>query len=226
MAIKHIDTYSKNWAVAVVGVVSFGYLIFIFPFHIGLAGFSFAYRDMIFNGLRQKDIPLTLFLWSTLVFVIALISYSVSKQRRNIKAFTSFFRESELCDPSQQNIGRDRTGWGFLGLDTKKGTLLYINHPDTTIFNFFFPRDVRVMGFGMYDWKSIEVEGNTLRIFTGNPELPSVAIVTSNASQLLEKINAMRNQNWSYEYNIPGCVEIQAEKIAERNGINLVLPPK
>ncbi|MCS2151264.1 plasmid IncI1-type surface exclusion protein ExcA [Scandinavium goeteborgense] len=226
MTVKYIDTYSKNWPVAAAGVLSFGYLIFILPIHIGWAGFNFAYRDIIFNGLRQKDIPLTLFLWGSLAVTLALTIYSIRKQRSNIKAFTSFFRESELCAPSPQNIAMNRTGWGYLGLDTRKGTLLYINHPDTTIFNFFFPRDVRVMGFGMYDWKSIEVEGNKLTIYTGNPELPTVAITTSKAGEMLEKINAMRNQNWSYEYNIPGCVELQAQNIAERNGINLVLPPK
>lgn len=225
MTVKYIDTYSKNWSVAVTGVLSFAYCIFILPFHIPLAIYStINYQDMM--GTRFLSDKIITLLSLSVPIALLLIGYSIRRQRKNIKAFTSFFRESELCDPSPQNIARDRTGWGFLGLDTKKGTLLYINHPDTTIFNFFFPRDVRVMGFGMYDWKSIEVEGNTLRIFTGNPELPSVAIVTSKASQFLEKINAMRNQNWNYEYNIPGCVEIQAEKIAERNGINLVLPPK
>ncbi|UJT80899.1 plasmid IncI1-type surface exclusion protein ExcA (plasmid) [Edwardsiella piscicida] len=226
MTIKHIDTYSKNWPVAVVGVVSFGYLLFVFPFHLGLAGWFYAMKDNPRYGIRPQDIPLASFLWISLAIVIGLVTYSIIKQRKNIKAFSEFFRESELCAPSPQNIARDRTGWGYLGIDTKKGTLLYINHPDTTIFNFFFPRDVRVMGFGMYDWKSIEVEGKKLTIYTSNPELPSVSINTGKAEQLLEKINAMRSQSWIYEYSIPGCVENQAPKIAERNGINLVLPPK
>jgi hypothetical protein len=226
MTVKHIDTYGKNWSVASVGVLSFGYLIFVLPFHLGLAGWFYAMKDNARYGIRPQDQPLVFFIWASLAIAFVLVAYSISKQRKNIKAFISFFRESELCAPSPQNIAMNRTGWGYLGLDTRKGTLLYINHPDTTIFNFFFPRDVRVMGFGMYDWKSIEVEGNKLTIYTGNPELPTVAITTGKAGEMLEKINAMRNQNWSYEYNIPGCVELQAQNIAERNGINLVLPPK
>ncbi|MFN3071960.1 hypothetical protein ACKWMY_28175, partial [Serratia sp. J2] len=63
-------------------------------------------------------------------------------------------------------------------------TLLYINHPDTTIFNFFAPKDVRVMGFGMNDWKSVEVEGKQLTIYTGITELPSVSISTGKASRI------------------------------------------
>lgn len=225
MTVKHIDTYGKNWKVAFVGVISFGYCIFLLPLHVPMAIFTaFNYHDLM-NSRFLSDKLITILFLSAPIPIVEII-YSIRKQRKNIRAFTSFFRESELCAPSPQNIAMNRTGYSYLGLDTKKGTLLYINHPETTIFNFFFPRDVRVMGFGMYDWKSIEVEGNTLRIFTGNPELPSVSIVTSKASQLLEKINVMRNQNWSYEYNIPGCVEIQAQKIAEKNGINLVLPPK
>ncbi|WP_275092428.1 hypothetical protein [Mixta mediterraneensis] len=43
---------------------------------------------------------------------------------------------------------------------------------------------------------------------------------------MYEKIYAMRNQNWTYENNVPGYVEHQAQRIAEKNGINLVLPPK
>lgn len=225
MTVKHIDTYSKNWPVAAVGVVSFGYLLFVFPFHLGLAGWFYAVKDDSRYGIRPQDVPFASFLWISLAIVIGLVAYSIIKQRKNIKAFSTFFRESELCTPSPQNIARDRTGWGYLGLDTKNGTLLYINHPDTTIFNFFFPKDVRVMGFGMYDWKSIEVEGNTLRIYTGNPELPSIAIVTGKASQLYEKINAMRNQTWTYENNVPGYVEHQAKRIADAKGLNLILPP-
>jgi len=225
MTVKHIDTYSKNWPVATAGMLSFAYCIFILPFHIPLAIYStINYQDLMSTNFLSDKI-ITLLSLSVPVAVFAII-YSIWKQRRNIKAFTSFFQESELCAPSPQNIAMNRTGWGYLGVDTKKGTLLYINHPNTTIFNFFFPRDVRVMGFGMYDWKSIEVEGNKLTIYTGNPELPSVSITTGKAGQMLEKINAMRNQNWNYEYNIPGCVEDQAPKIAERNGLNLVLPPK
>lgn len=103
--------------------------------------------------------------------------------------------------------------------------MLYINHPDTTIFNFFVPKDVRVMGFGMHDWKSIEVEGKTLTIYTGKPELPSISISTGKASELYEKINAMRNQDWTYENNVPGYVEHQAKRIADEHGLNLILPP-
>ena len=76
------------------------------------------------------------------------------------------------------------------------------------------------------DWKSVEVEGNTLRIYTGIPELPRIAIAHGNAAQMYEKINAMRHQNWTYEKNIPGYVEYQATRIAEAHKLNLVLPPK
>lgn len=225
MTVKHIDTFSKNWSVAIAGVLSFGYFIFLLPFHIILAGFMFLDRDNTFHGHRQQDIPFTIFIWMSLALTICIIIYNIYKQRKNLKAFTSHFKEFEMNNPHPQNIVKNRTGWGLLSLDTQKGTLLYINHPDTTIFNFFFPRDVRVMGFGMYDYKSIELEGNTLRIYTGNPELPYVAIASGKAPQLYEKINAMRGKPWKYENNIPGYVEHNAIRIAEKQGLNLILPP-
>lgn len=224
MTVKHIDTYSKNWPVASAGVLSFAYCIFALPFHIPLAIYAiFNFQELI-NSRFLEDRILTILAPSIFLTLFVMV-YSIQKQRNNIKAFTSFFKESGLNDPQPHNTAMNLTGWGYLALDTKNGTLLYINHPDTTIFNFFFPKDVRVMGFGMYDWKSIEVEGNTLKIYTGIPELPSVAIATGKASQLYEKINAMRNQTWTYEYNIPGCVEHQAKRIAEEQGLNLIMPP-
>ncbi|EEP98792.1 hypothetical protein yruck0001_7990 [Yersinia ruckeri ATCC 29473] len=176
-------------------------------------------------GIRQQDIPLVWFIWASLLVVISLTTYAIYRQNKNIKAFTSYFSEKHFNEASPSNTAKSWTGLSYLALDTKNGTLLYINHPDTTIFNFFSPKDVRVMGFGMYDWKSIEVEGNTLKIYTGIPELPSVAISTGKASQLYEKINAMRNQTWTYENNVPGYVEHQAKRIADEQGLNLILPP-
>jgi hypothetical protein len=223
MTVKHIDTYSKNWPVAVVGTLSGMYLIFGLPIHIALASVIYPYAK--FYGFRQADITLSAFIWISLALVITIISIAIFKQRKNINAFTSYFKESETSVPLPSNIAKSWTGLSYLGLDTKNGTLLYINHPDTTIFNFFFPKDVRVMGFGMYDWKSLEVEGNRLTIYTGKPELPAVSITTGKASQLYEKINAMRNQTWTYENNVPGYVEHQAKRIADAKGLNLILPP-
>jgi hypothetical protein len=225
MTVKYTDTYSKKWSVALAGTLSGMYLFFILPFHFIFASWLYVYRNDVDYGIRQQDIPLVWFIWASLLVVISLTTYAIYRQNKNIKSFTSYFERSETNVPLPSNIAKAWTGLSYLALDTRRGTLLYINHPDTTIFNFFFPKDIRVMGFGMYDWKSIEVEGNTLRIYTGIPELPSVAISTAKASQLYEKINAMRNQTWTYENNIPGYVEHQAKRIADEQGLNLILPP-
>lgn len=226
MTVKYLDTYSRKNSVALVCILSGMYLFFAFPFHLIFASWLFALRNDASYGLRQQDIPMALLIWSSLLIAISLTIYSVYRQNKNIKIFTNYFKEMEFNNPIKSNIVKSWTGLAYLALDTKNGTILYINHPDTTIFNFFVPKDVRVMGFGMYDWKSVEVEGNTLRIYTGMPELPIVSISTGKANELFEKINAMRSKNWSYDFNIPGYVEHQATKLAEENGLNLVLPPQ
>ncbi|EME5107785.1 plasmid IncI1-type surface exclusion protein ExcA [Salmonella enterica] len=226
MSIKYYDTYSKNWPVALTGVLSFGYLIFVLPFHFAFGFWLFSMSGNPRYGIRPQDHTMVMFIWISLAVAVVLTCYGIYKQRKNLKAFTKFFRESGLNNPMPQNIAMNRTGWGYLGLDTQNGTILYISHPETSIMNFFFPRDVRVMGFGMYDWKSVELEGNKLTIYTGNPELPTVSLTTGKAVMLYEKINAMRHQQWKYEYSVPGCVELQASKIADENGLNLVLPPQ
>lgn len=224
MTIKHIDTYSKKWSVALVGTLSVMYLVFGLPVHIALAGFIYKYVK--YYGFQQSDITLWVIIWVSLAFIGALIFSIISRQNRNIRAFTSYFRDTHFNEAQPSNIAKSWTGLTYLSLDTKNGTLLYINHPDTTILNFFVPKDVRVMGFGMNDWKSIEVEGKQLTIYTGIAELPSVSISTGKANELYEKIYALRNQNWTYENNVPGYVEHQAQRIADKNGINLVMPPK
>ena len=226
MTVKHIDTYSKNWPVAIAGVLSFGYLICLLPFHIPIAIYAIFNYQTLMSSRFEQDRILTMTIIASFFITLFLLIYSIHKQRKNLKAFTSRFTEFEMNNPHPQNIVMNRTGWGLVSLDTQKGTLLYINHPDTTIFNFFFPRDLRVMGFGMYDYKSIELDGNTLRIYTGNPELPHVSITSGKAAQLYEKINAMRGKSWKYENNIPGYVEHHATRIAEKQGLNLILPPE
>ncbi|WP_413449704.1 hypothetical protein [Erwinia sp. LJJL01] len=223
MTLKYVDTFEKKWPVALVGTLSGMYLLFIFPFHIILTGLTYSYSK--FYGFRQADINLSIFLLLSLLIAITMIFIAIYTQRKNISVFSSYFSQAGTICPLPSSIAKAWSGKSFVGLDTKNGTLLYINHPDTTVFNFFFPRDVRVMGFGMNDWKSVEVQGNTLTIYTGNPELPFVSVTSGKASQLYEKINAMRHQTWTYENNIPGYVEHHAARIAARKGINLILPP-
>lgn len=225
MTVKRIDTYSKKWPVAIAGVLSGMYMFFVLPFHIPVAIYSVFNFDEFMSSryLSDKFIAISSFI---VPLAIAIAINAILKQRKNIKAFVSFFSETGLSEPMPQNVSMSWTGLAYVALDTKMGTLLYINHPDTKISNFFFPKDVRVMGFGMYDWKSIELVGNQLTIYTGNPELPAVTINTRKAAMLYEKINAMRAKQWSYEYSIPGYVEHQAKRIAESNEINLILPPR
>lgn len=224
MAVKHIDTYSKKWSVALIGTVTWMYLIFILPLHTAAVGFLYPYVK--FYGFQSSDVRLGVFLLITFCLVMFLLGRVIHKQNKNIKAFTKFFREKHFHEPSSVNVAKSWTGLSYLSFDTKNGTLLYINHPDTTVFNFFTAKDVRVMGFGISDWRAIDVVGKTLTIYTGNPDLPSVSIHTAKANELYEKINAMRNEKLDYEFSTPGYVEHQAKLIAESNGINLILPPR
>jgi hypothetical protein len=225
MAIKHMGACNKKWPVAFAGSISLAYFIFALPFHIPLALYAvYNFKELI-NSRFPQDRFLTLLVVPSLFLALTLIAYSIYRQRINIKYFRRFFEESGLNVPLPLNIAKARTGLFYLALDTKNGTLLYINHPDTTVFNFFFPKDVCVMGFGMHDWECVEMEGNKLTIYTGNPELPSISITTRKANPLFEKLQALRQKTWTYEHNVPGYVEHQAKRIADARGLNLILPP-
>ena len=157
MTVKHVDTYSKKWPVAFVGTLSGMYFIFGLPIHIALAAFIYTYAK--FYGFQQPDITLSIFIWVSLALIATLILTTISRQKKNIKAFTSYFSEKHFNEATPSNTAKSWTGLSYLALDTKNGTMLYINHPDTTIFNFFVPKDVRVMGFGMHAWRSIVMGG-------------------------------------------------------------------
>lgn len=225
MAVKYHDTYTKKWSVAFIGSLAIVYLIFVLPFHIPLAAYAiYNFQELIHSQFIQ-DRLLTLLIIPSMFLSLIIVTYSIYRQRTNICHFKTFFAESGVNVPFESDIAKAGTGLYYLALDTKNGTLLYINHPDTTILNFFFPKDVRVMGFGMYDWESVEVGDDQLTIYTGKPELPSISVKTRKANQIFEKIQAMRSQTWNYENSIPGYVEYQAKRIADAKGLNLILPP-
>ncbi len=74
MTVKYIDTYSKNWSVAVTGVLSFAYCIFILPFHIPLAVYStINYQDMM--GTRFLSDKIITLLSLSVPIALLLIGY-------------------------------------------------------------------------------------------------------------------------------------------------------
>ena len=242
MAIKHIDSLSPPLTVKIARFLLLSNIFAIIPVSLWFGSFGIAsllygnypsiaynpYRSgfLFSNYFRHPDEAFIAIFTPLLILNIIWFVVWVIKARKNISAFTSYFREMEFSAPSESNIVRSKLGTHYFALDTKKGTMISIAHTGTSFTSFIYPKDIRVMGFGMYDWKSVEIEGNTLRIYTGNPDFPYISLVSNKSAMLYEKIHTMRNQSWNYENNVPGYVEHQAEKIAERNGINLVLPPK
>lgn len=241
MAIKHIDTLSPSLKIKVCRLLFLSNIFAGIPLSLWFGSFGIIsllyneYPSIIYNPYRSgflfsnyfrhpEEAWMVIFTPLLMLNLIWIITW-ITKARNNISIFTRCFRDLELSVPLASNIVSSKIGTHYFALDTKRGTIVFIAHTGTSVTSFIYPKDIRVMGFGMYDWKSIEVEGNTLRIYTGNPELPSIAIVTGKASQLYEKINAMRNQTWTYENNVPGYVEHQAKRIADAKGLNLILPP-
>lgn len=241
MSTKHIDTLHKPFGLK---CSAFIYFLFIFggiPLSLWFGSFgvwsisegnypSITYNSeynmfILSNHFKNTEGLLIYIFTPLLIFTLLWIPVWFFTARNNISSFVLFFKEKNINNPAPSNTVKSFMGSQYFSLDTKKGTLLFISHVETSFISFFYPRDIRVLGFGMNDWKSVEVQGNTLTIYTGNPELPSVSVTTGKASQLYEKINAMRHQVWTYENNIPGYVEHHAARIAARKGINLILPP-
>lgn len=226
MTVKCITTYKKKRAVTAAGILSSAYLIFILPPHMASALWLFIMHMNPAYGLPPQYLSLVMLSWLLLLCTILLTSCRIFTQRKNIDAFTAFFKASGLNSPGRKHIVMQRTGRSYLGFDVQKGTLICISHPDTTLLNFFFPRDILVAGFDVHDWKSVDVEGDKLTVYTGNPAFPSVSLVSHQAAALYETMNFMRQYKWTYGYNVRACVEDQARTIADAYGLNLVLTPQ
>lgn len=216
----------KNRTVTAAGILSSAYLMFILPPHATSALWLFIMHIHPAYGLPPQRLPLVMLSWVLLLCAILLTCHCIVMQRKNLKAFTVFFKASHLNIPLRKHVVMHRTGRSYLGFDAQKGTLIFIIHPDTTLLNFFFPRDILVAGFDVHDWKSVAVEGNKLTVYTGNPALPSVSLVSRQAAALYETMNFMRQYKWTYGYNVRACVEDQARTIADAYGLNLVLTPQ
>lgn len=218
MAIKHSDPYRKTILDYVTFVMYFSIMFFGIPtllFYM-LVTFSVAF----WGGQSRAYTPFIL-LTLTLIAIIFIYKQIGHTYKKRTNALIKNFRCDLAFDPIPENefYGHDE----YIGIDTSRGTIVYIAHPRSNIFS----KDVLLMAFDSSNWKSIELTRTTIpsvTIRTNASDIPHVTFTNRKAPRIFDMIDSMRGKNYQYDVSNPGYVEYKAEQAAADHGFNLILP--
>ena len=219
MSIKYVDPYKTTFSYNISVII---FIIFCF---IGLPG-AFIYSLMAWivalnRGLVSDWIWL-LFYTTLLISFISIIVFTNIRHRKNLNGILTRLKSNLAYDPrpSDEYYGFNKVT--YMGVDTQKGTILYIAHVDRT--GNIFTKDMLIMGFDTSNWRNIELKGNSIKIYTKTPDIPFIEFSHKHASHLFETISAMKGRTYEYELNAPGYIEHMAKQITKKMGLNLILP--
>lgn len=142
-----------------------------------------------------------------LLFAPFSINYIIANRRKKkILAIITKVKETGYFNPkisSEFCLFWQNT---YLGFDFKKGTFLYVR---------IYPgRNMDVIGFDAYTLTRTEVEDSNLHLFTEFSSLPMISINTDAASNIANKLYAMKNNSYTYTYNF-NFTEILKKKRSE-----------
>lgn len=223
MTIIYIDPYENKTSVAIKNVFFGLACIAGIPFLLLLLIISICMVSPS-SGSVYASTGREYLLLSTLGLVILIgpMVYSHNRNKKHLDKILSSIKRPSFFNPRESDEISYFSKSAYLGVDTQRGIILYINHVDNH--GLKFPTDMLIMGFDANNWKNIELQGNTLKIYTGKPDIPYIGIQHSKAPLLFDKIAAIQGKNFNYEYSIPGYIEHSAKNITEKMGLNLILP--
>lgn len=219
MAIKHSNPYSGSYLHKLFSVLLGVYAVFGIP--------SILVCTYVAHSAKSRGNIDAIFwfpIYSTILIIsILTILYVTYKQRKHINLFLSHFINVEAFSPLKSCECKTLFGTNYAGLDIDKGVLLIIAHTESGMRNLLAPKDIVVMGFDVKSFKSAELSGQKLTIYTGKPDIPFLVISHRKMPALFESLSAMRNRPYVYEHSFPHYVTHSAKRIAEDNNLNLVL---
>ncbi|OVZ88290.1 surface exclusion protein [Yersinia kristensenii] len=198
---------------AVLGVSIMFYIIAGIP---SLLFFAIGFTVTLKSNSTSEHIALVWLTWSALVIPIGWCITRYINKRRRLASILSTIKSDESYDPTPENEMREIHSSAYFGIDTKRGTMLYVRLVNN--------REVDILGFNISNWRQCELRANNqLRIYTNSTEMPFIDIQNSKAWYLYEKICVMRNQQYNYPYNFPGYVKHNADRLANNMGFKMLV---
>jgi len=219
MAIKHSNPYTGSYLYKLSSVFFGMYAAFGIPSILVCTYIAYTAK-----GRGNKDAIFWLPIYSSILIISLLtILYVTYKQRKHIALFLNHFKKVEAFSPLKSCECNTLFGTNYAGLDIDKGVLLIIAHTESGLRNLLAPKDIVVMGFDVNSFKSAELSGQKLTIYTGKPDIPFLVISHRKMPALFESLSAMRNRPYVYDNSFPGYVNHCAKRIADENNLNLVM---
>ena len=133
-------------------------------------------------------------LWAAIIIPLGYRRISIINRRRQLHKMVALLTSDERFGPQKQHQTLDAGRGKYLGIDTKRGNILYIHMVKKGI--------VDVIGLTMRDWTDSELEAGTLRVKTKNPDVPELSINVHPilGRELLNTLGAMSHNSYSESF--------------------------
>ncbi|ORM76032.1 hypothetical protein HA42_19620 [Pantoea deleyi] len=142
------------------------------------------------HNLYATDYFLLSLMWISILVPLGYRKFVIADKRQKLLKMVALLTSDARFSPNKQHQVLDAGQGKYLGIDIKSGNILYIHMVKKGL--------VDVIGLTMCDWKERELEGNTLRINTKNPEVPVLSINAhpTVAKELFSTLGAMSHNSY------------------------------
>ena len=219
MATIHVNPYQKTIPQGIVFVSMYTGIILGIPCLLFYCAAITAIT--ISSGLTPINIFLLLVTDGVLFLLIAWYILHSQKNKRDINRILKAIKCQEF-NPLPDDEAFELQHSAYLGIDTRKGSIVYITRLNRHGFRPY--KEVLVMGFDMNNISGYEFSGKKFTIHTRDVDIPKIVFTSQKAQTFFDKLNIMRRQPFDYPYDVPGYVEYKAEQVTGEMGIDLVVP--
>lgn len=180
--VQRLKTAREKWF----GLIKTAYL-FTFPFLV-ILGVITLLMAFSFTGVdRTETFQFSMLVWIGVLIPLAMFIHGVVSRHRLLKRITRSMKDPQYFWPSAGYEIYHKGDGKYLGIDTNKGTLLYIHR--------IRKGQVDVLGLTVNDLTELELVGNgLLRLYTKHPELPCIEIGTPWAKLWCDTLGAMEHR--------------------------------
>lgn len=153
-----------------------------------------------------------------LIFLPIFLIYKSAKSKKNkIHDIVNALKSSKQFEPEKQFEFYNFWSSKYLGIDLKKGTVLYVCIWPTNV--------IDILGFDVHNIVNTESQGSTLRIYTGKVSLPMISytsVTGANPAEIQDRIMAMCMNNYSYSVNFPNLVDKKRKEFESISGMPVI----
>ncbi|EKS1073463.1 plasmid IncI1-type surface exclusion protein ExcA [Cronobacter sakazakii] len=180
-------------------IIKFAYYFLALPclMIVGIAMAFIAYGTLTgkTTGADSQFYSVAVVVWLLAIVPLSVRRYAKHSRSRQLKKMVEMLSNKNRFAPKAEHQLFDAGRGKYFGIDTQRGTLLYIHMVKKGVAD--------VVGFDMRGWTNRELDGSVLNLYTRNPEVPVISINAHPvvAKKLYDTLGAMSHNR--YEDNFP-----------------------